>query len=168
MLDRRMDGVLTDWKTHYASLFGQHPLRLQHKLADTGLFTDDALERILENVGRHDYHVNYMDPKTGVRREGEFGNATGKQILDAVKAGNIWINLRAPGHQDPAFEDMLRAIYSDFEKHVPGLKTYKQNMTILISSPNVRVKYHVDVPANRFGKFGDAKRFSFIRRRHRS
>lgn len=146
MLDRRIDGVLTDWKAHYASLFGQHPLRLQHRLADTGLFTDEALESILENVDRQDYHVNYMDPNTGVRREGEFGKASGKEILDAVKSGNIWINLRAPGRQNPAFDDMLRAIYDDFEKHVPGLKTYKQNMTILISSPNVQVKYHVDVP----------------------
>ena len=94
MLDRRIDGILTDWQGHYASLFGQHPLRLQHKLGDTGLFTDEALESILENVDRNDYHVNYMDPKTGVRREGEFGNASGKQILEAVKAGNIWINLR--------------------------------------------------------------------------
>ena len=41
---------------------------------------------------------------------------------------------------------MLDELYDEFEERVPGFKSYKRNLTILISSPNVSVKYHSDVP----------------------
>lgn len=144
MLDQMTGPVLTDWHDHYAELFGRHTLRLKHRLHLSPLFSDEALAALLEKADRGDYHVNLMD--NGVRREGEFGDLPGKDILEAVRRGEIWINLRAPGRANPAYDALLRDIYADFEARVPGLQTYKQNLTILISSPNVRVKYHADVP----------------------
>jgi hypothetical protein len=57
-----------------------------------------------------------------------------------------WVNLTSPAKTDPAYGEMLDKLYSEFEERVPGFKSYKRNLTILISSPNVSVKYHADVP----------------------
>ncbi len=144
MLDQPTDTVLTEWQGHYAELFGQHTLCLHHQLHRSPLFTDEALARLLETVERDGYHVNTMD--NGVRREGEIGDLSGEEVLRAVREGDIWINLRAPERANPAYREVLDQIYAEFEAKVPGLETFKRNMTLLISSPNVAVKYHMDVP----------------------
>lgn len=156
MLKHADDTVLTDWQPHFASLFGKHPLCLKHNLHLSPLFTDEALELLLERADRADYHVNWA--QGGRRREGELGDLSGKDILDAVRKGNIWINLRAPHRADPAYSALLDAIYEDFEARVPGLKTYKRNLTILISSPKVQVRYHIDVPGQALWQVRGKKR----------
>ncbi|WDR07413.1 hypothetical protein PSQ90_08345 [Devosia rhodophyticola] len=141
--------ILTDWQPHHASLFGNHSLALAHNLATSSLFTDEALARLIENSPREAYHVNYSQKTPGnppKRREGEIKGLSGLEVLDTVRNGNIWVNLTAPGTVDSAYTDLLNSIYAEFEERVPGFKSYKRNLTILISSPNVSVKYHSDVP----------------------
>ena len=41
---------------------------------------------------------------------------------------------------------------------MPGLKTYKRSMTLLISSPNVNVYYHCDVPGQMLWQMRGVKR----------
>jgi len=144
MLDSTNMRILTDWQAHYAEVFGKHTLCLDHALHQSPLFTDAALARLLENADRNDYHVNLNDK--GVRREGELGDLSGAEILAAVQKGDIWINLRAPHRVNPAYGALLEQIYHEFEGHVPGLETFKENLTILISSPKLSVRYHSDVP----------------------
>jgi hypothetical protein len=141
--------ILTNWQAHHARLFGEHSLQLTHRLADSPLFTDAALARLIEKSPREKYHVNYSQKTPGnppKRREGEIRNLSGTQVLDVVKTGNIWINLTAPADVDPAYGELLEDIYAEFEDRVPGFKSYKRRLTLLISSPNVSVKYHSDVP----------------------
>lgn len=144
MLYNPNQSILTEWRDHYATMFGNQPLKLKHRLHESPLFTDEALAGLLESADRADYHVSTMD--NGVRREGEFGDLSGAEILEAVRTGAIWVNLRTPAQTDPRYGELLDQIYSEFEARVPGLETFRQNMTILISSPNIKVKYHMDVP----------------------
>ncbi len=141
--------ILTNWQAHHARLFGEHSLQLTHNLADSPLFSDDALTRLIEKSPREKYHVNYSQKTPGnppKRREGEIRDLSGTEVLDVVKSGNIWINLTAPADVDPAYGDLLEDIYAEFEDRVPGFRSYKRRLTLLISSPNVSVKYHSDVP----------------------
>ncbi|MEO5805314.1 hypothetical protein [Devosia sp.] len=141
--------IITDWKPHYPSLFGNHSLALTHNLAASSLFTDEALARLIEKSPREGYHVNYSQKTPGnppKRREGEIKGLSGLEVLDTVRNGNIWVNITAPAKVDSAYGDLLDTIYAEFEERVPGFKSYKRNLTILISSPNVSVKYHSDVP----------------------
>ena len=156
MLDRTTNTILTQWEPHYEDVFGCHPLLLRHRLHQSPLFDEMALAKLLETVERCDYHVNWMDE--GVRREGEFGDLSGGEILEAVKRGNIWINLRAPHKANPAYGDLLEDIYSELETHNPQLATYKRSLTILISSPKVQVKYHCDVPGQTLWQVNGRKR----------
>jgi len=143
------DQIITDWQPHYPSLFGNHSLAMSHSLANSPLFTDDALAALIDKTPREAYHVNYSQKTPGnppKRREGEIKGLTGAQVLEVVKSGNIWVNLTAPAKTDPAYGALLDSLYAEFEERVPGFKSYKRNLTILISSPNVSVKYHSDVP----------------------
>ncbi|MCB1492840.1 MAG: cupin-like domain-containing protein [Rhodobiaceae bacterium] len=156
MLDRTTQTILADWKDHYADLFGTHPLCIKHNLHLSPLFSDEALAALLEKADRTDYHVNLMD--NGRRREGELGDLSGEDILKAVRNGDIWINLRAPGRADSAYERLVNDIYDEFENRVPGFSTFRRHLTILISSPNVTVKYHIDVPGQTLWQIRGQKR----------
>ena len=143
------DQIITDWQPHYPQVWGSQALRLQHSLANSPLFTDAALAELIENSPRDAYHVNYSQKTPGnppKRREGEIKGLTGHEVLDVVRNGNIWVNLTAPAKTDPAYGALLDSLYAEFEERVPGFRSYKRNLTILISSPNVSVKYHSDVP----------------------
>ncbi len=143
------ESILQNWSPKHAELFGKHIVHLQHRLHESPLFSNDALARLIETVPREHYHVNTMnqqvhDPKSW--RDGEIGDASGHDVIEAVRTGNIWVLIQRVGEIDPAYQQVIDQIFGEFESHVPGLKTYKQKMSILISSPNVQVYYHCDIP----------------------
>lgn len=156
MLDRNTQTILRNWQEGWQRDFGRKTLVMHHNLHLSPLFDDDALIRLLDGAGRADYHLNLMDG--GRRREGQFGDLSGAEILRAVRNGDIWINLRAPGRVDPAYDHLLDDIYDEIENRVPGLETFKRSFTILISSPNVHVKYHFDVPGQSLWQVRGTKR----------
>ncbi len=75
-----------------------------------------------------------------------------------MKSGNIWINIHKLGETDPAYAGLLDAIFAEFESRVPGLATYKRSMTLLVSSPKVKVYYHCDVPGQMLWQLRGTKR----------
>lgn len=153
--------ILTNWQSHHARLFGEHSLELEHRLATSDLFSDAALARLIEKSPREKYHVNYSQMTPGnppKRREGEIRDLSGAEVLDVVRTGNIWINLTAPADVDPRYGQLLDAIYAEFEANVPGFSSYKRRLTLLISSPNVSVKYHSDVPGQSLWQVRGEKR----------
>ncbi|MGB7286393.1 MAG: cupin-like domain-containing protein [Salaquimonas sp.] len=153
--------IIRNWKPEYAEKFGNESLHLQHSLHKSELFTDERLANLIEKAERSHYHVNTRaagaDGKKR-RREGEFGKLSGMDILETVKTGDIWINLRAPQIADSAYGDLLADMYAEFEARVPDLKTFKQGTTILISSPNAYVPYHCDVPGQMLWQIRGRKR----------
>ena len=118
-----MTQIITDWQTKHEKLFGRHAVKLNHSLAGSPLFSDDALARLIETSSRDSYHVNYSQKTPGNpprRREGEIRDLSGKDVLDVLKKGNIWINLTAPG---PAYEALADQIFGEFEERVPGFRS---------------------------------------------
>lgn len=153
--------IFTDWKPAHAEQFGSEVLDLGHSLTATGLFTDDALADLIERTPRADYHVSTQDPHSHApqtRREGVIENLSGGQVLEAIRRGHIWLNLRNVAMHSPALRLLLERIYAELESRVPGMSTFKQQMTILISSPSVRVGYHCDVPGQTLWQVRGRKR----------
>ncbi len=141
--------ILNDWSEKKVTEFGHVPLRLNHNLHRHPLFADDALVRLIENVERADYQVNTMDVTThdlSSRREGEIRDLSGQAVLEAVKNGHIWILLLHPQRGNPLYLDLLHQIFAEISGKVPSFKPYLLNMAILISSPEVQVYYHCDIP----------------------
>jgi hypothetical protein len=156
-----MSTIITDWQPHHADLFGEHILHLKHRLHTSPLFTDAALARLIERTPPEHCYVNTMDRRSHnprSRREGAIAGLSGQAALEAVKQGNIWINIHRPGSTDPQYQALLAEIMSEFEGRVPGLKTYRHSMTLLISSPKVQVYYHCDVPGQMLWQMRGTKR----------
>ena len=125
------------------------------------LFSDASLARLIETTPRHSYHVNTMDVTTHdprTRREGMIEGLSGTDALEAVRKGHIWILLQQPHDVDGGYGDMLREVYAEIEERVPGFKSYKHKMSILISSPKVQVYYHADVPGQTLWQVRGTKR----------
>ena len=144
-----MSGLVLPFATADAASFGAANLKFRHTLASSPLFSDERLMRLIERTSRENYHVNTPGPGDGSRsewREGAMDGMSGEDVFRAVANGALWVHLQRVGETDPAYADLLDTLFAEIEDQVPGLKTYRRSMSVLISSPDLRVAYHCDVP----------------------
>lgn len=144
-----MTSLISPFSADEAANFGKTSLRFAHNLDRSPLFSDASLKRLIEQSPRNRYHVNTPVSPDGRRaewREGAMDGLSGEDVLAAVANGALWVHLQRVGETDPAYADLLDALFAEIEEQVPGLKTYKRSMSLLVSSPNLRVAYHCDVP----------------------
>ena len=145
-----MPTYLPGFRDEHARLWGKHPVRIRHALGETGLFDDDALAELLEDYPRENYDLIHMaEVGTGNLAhwtEGDLGGIRGREALDAIVAGRLWINLRRVHEASPKHAALLDGVFDELRRRVPGFEPYKLNLGILISSPGAQVYYHSDVP----------------------
>lgn len=140
--------ILTKWDEAHTQKFQKEIMTFEHGLSDTGLFTDEALIRLLEIHPRHLLDVNSMGDADHPEypnkfRTGDFRDIPGKVLLDAAKAGRVFINLRRAMNVHPEYKEVLDAMYGGISQKT-GKKTYSANGGILISSPISQTPYHFD------------------------
>ncbi|MEM9330662.1 MAG: hypothetical protein AAGA53_05005 [Pseudomonadota bacterium] len=154
------ESIISDWKPEYAENFGAESLLLHHRLSETGLFTHDALAELIDSYPQETYNLNTMgyDPENPEWREGIIKNTTGKDVIQAIQQGRMWLNLRMVESVDPRYGKLLNDIFDEFAEYVPGFKTFKRKFGILISSPKVQVFYHADVPGQSLWQVEGKKR----------
>ena len=152
--------IIADWKSHYAGLYGRHTLQLQHRLNETGLFSEQALAELIDRYPEALYNLSTMgsDPANPVWREGHLSGLPGTEVIEALKNGRIWLNLRQVQDVDVRYARLLESMFAEFEDKVPGLRTFKQNLGILISSPKAQVFYHADIPGQSLWQLAGRKR----------
>ena len=143
-----MSGMLKDWSADHTAKFQKDIITFKHNLNATGLFTDESLITLLEKHPSNQLDVCTMggsdDPKYPNRfRTGDFRGAGGKTLLDAAKAGKVWINLRKGMNLHPEYKAVLDQMYGGIAQKT-GNKAFNANGGILISSPIARVPYHFD------------------------
>lgn len=142
--------ILTDWTEAHASGFGKRPITAHHNLHERPMFSDEGLAELLDRYPREAFNLYTMDNsrEAGAEtfRKGVPGNLSGEKILEAVKAGRLWINLRNANAHLPEYSDLCGEMFGELEANTPGLKTIKRDVGVLISSPNARVFYHLDIP----------------------
>lgn len=141
--------LIRDWTPEKARDFGRANLSFEHDLHERPMFDDAGLEELLDRYPRDKLGVFTMgeDPRAWTTwRKGSAGALTGGQLLDAAKAGRIWLNLRHTNHYLPEYAGLASEIFREKEGHVRGLRTFKHDLGMLISSADAQVFYHLDVP----------------------
>ena len=141
--------ILKDWTDEKAKAFGKETLSFSHDLHERPLFTDEGLAEALEAYPRARLGVFTMgeDPTDWTTwRKGSADGLSGAQLLDAAKSGRIWLNLREANLYLKPYADLAEEVFAEKEAMAPGLKTFKRDLGLLISSANAQVFYHLDVP----------------------
>jgi hypothetical protein len=139
--------VITDWTPEKAAAFSRENLTFAHALHDRPMFSDAGLAEVLDRYPRDKLGVFTMgqDPVAWETwRRGTAGDLTGAELLAAAKAGRIWLNLRETNHHLPAYAALCDEIFAD-KQAATGVRTFKRDLGLLISSADAQVFYHLDV-----------------------
>jgi hypothetical protein len=152
--------LISDWQPQHELLFGRHAIKLRHRLAESGLFTREALGKLIERCPKHELGLESMCVETERpdRMFGELGDASGMQAIDAIEKGRMWMNIRRVMQWAPEYRALLDNVFAEFEARMPGLKTFKRNIGVLISSPNAKVFYHADIQGQSLWQISGVKR----------
>ena len=141
--------ILTDWDETKAAAFGRENIVAKHNLHERELFCDDKLIELLDRYPRERmgiYTMGYHPLDRHTFRAGNATNLNGEQLFRAIHEGRIWVNMRNANDYIPEYNDVTEEIFDSLEEVTPGLKTLKHDTSILISSPNAQVFYHMDIP----------------------
>ena len=143
-----MQSMLTNWSDDHSAKFQKSVMTFEHALAKTGLFEDDALLDLLDRHPSHMLDVCTMgasdDPHYPNRfRTGDFRDASPQTLLDAAKAGKVWINARRAMNVHNDYRAVLGRMYGSLAD-ATGNRTFNARGSILISSPVAKVPYHFD------------------------
>lgn len=125
---------------------GKEIVTLNHRLAETGLFTDEALARLIDRHPRDALDVLTVkrNPPPDERWiAGEATGLNGTQLMEAVRRGRLWLNLRRVMGMDVEYRAVFEPLMKEFAE-ATGAKVLKPSGGILISSPRCGIFYHCD------------------------
>src|SRR5262245_49868923 len=143
-----MTGQLLDFSETQRSEFGFRALVARHRLHELDLFRDQELISLFDNYPRANLQAFTMGTDRSRRDDWKYIDATkasGREILDAVVRGRLWLNLLRVDLADPRYADLLKRLRDELAQRCPRLGLLKINFgTLLVSSPQAMVYYHFD------------------------
>ncbi len=150
MPNNASQSLLADWTTDDFETLERGVLVANHRLAETGLFTDEALARILDTHPAEHLSVNTMGKTTEKFdwREGDRNGVPGDELVQMVREGHLWLNVRQVLQHQPEQAEVIGQLFSELEAGAPHFEAQDRTANLLISSPNAWVPYHVDMPVN--------------------
>jgi hypothetical protein len=104
--------IFSHWDETHSQLWNRQPIRLEHEMHKSPAFSMDDLARLIEGYPRQHYSI----VQTGVRgasrvwREGDLGNLSGREVIDAISRGELWLNLREVGSVDSRYRELVDRI----------------------------------------------------------
>lgn len=153
--------IFAPWPADTADGWNQRPMRLQHHLHEHPALQLQALGRLIDSYPRSDYalvHTSRHGDGRARWREGDLGGAPGRQVIDTIAKGSLWLNLRSAHERGPAYAALLEQAYGEIASRVPGFSAGAFKMGILISSPRAQVHYHCDLPGQLLWQIHGRKR----------
>ena len=142
--------LLADWSSEDFNKLEEGVIIARHRLLDSGLFSDEALIRLLDNHPDSALTLSTMgqDSKTFEWRDGDRNGVSGADLLNCVKNGHLWINCREMVDHHPEYAELINQLYEELQAGKKGFSAQDRTANLLISSPSAIVHYHVDMPVN--------------------
>jgi hypothetical protein len=131
-----------------AKAFSKETLLINHDWHLDKAFDDDGLIKLINAYPYEGVEIFTMghDPvKTKEWYFGDRGKHDGAALMDGVRRGRLWINLRKAQSVDPYLNELMQALFGQINQET-GVTTLKPDMGVLISSPGAQVFYHLDMP----------------------
>ena len=142
-------GSLVSLPPEAASSVGHDVVVFGHTLASHELFTDDAIAGLLDTFPTEKLFALTMgrDPKRWEDNERlAHAGLRGRDLLRAVTAGRMWLNITNVDAVDPRYRDLTTRLYEELGEQLPEYRGIESHCTLLVSSPDAMVYYHVDGP----------------------
>jgi len=136
------------WNPDNIAAFTHETLLYRHDLAQSELFSEDALIALIDRYPPEALEVFTMGYDPTVFGEWYLGRREGmdgKALMQAVRNGRLWLNLRRVNHSDKAIGELCDRIFAEIAEKT-GVSALKKDLGLLISSPNAHVVYHLDMP----------------------
>lgn len=138
--------MISGWKEEHTEKFRKETFQVQHDLLATGLFSDEALIELLDKHPKDQLDVCALGDHPIYEykfRTGDVRDVSGETLIEAVKAGKIWMNLRKAMNIHPEYNAVLSQMYGEIST-ITGSKPFHARGGILISSPTAKVPLHFD------------------------
>jgi hypothetical protein len=154
------DRIFSTWDETHSELWSHQPIRLAHDMHRLPAFSMDQVARLIEAYPREHYSLIKTGAKGASRvwREGDFGRLGGRQVIEAISQGGLWLNLRNVTSVDRRYRDLVDQMFAEIAARVPGFKVPRHQAGILISSPDTQVYYHADLPGQGLIQIAGRKR----------
>ena len=159
--------MIADWSDKAVAGFETSIVRVRHGLHQRPMFSDEGLARILDLYPREALGAFTMGEDLedwGSWRRGGVQGLSGDQLLNAVQEGRLWLNLRHANLHLPEFAALCDEISAEKQRRL-GQPILNRDLGLLISSPNARVFFHLDVPLSSLWQVRGEKRIWFYPRR---
>ena len=156
--------IITKFDEKDAIMWGNEPVCIGHGLHQQPLFTSDALAELIESYPREHYNIFSMGSQKNESwywRQGDLDGMKGKDVLEAIKRGRLWLNLRNVNKVDKRYANLLDDLMDELSERMPGFEAKRKNSGILISSPMAQVYYHVDLPGQLLFQIAGRKKLYF-------
>lgn len=144
-----MSDLIQDWSPEQKAKFGRTPVVFQHQLGGTGLFEDEALERLLDVYPAELFDINlfdFDDEGQATMRTGARGRLPGKDVLAGVKEGRIWVQLRGAESWYPELREAIKDAFAGLSEQVEGFRPVQLTGQLIMSAPAAKVPFHADAP----------------------
>ena len=111
------------------------------------LASDEALIHLLDRYPEHLFDINryefdaegQVSLTTGTR-----GEASGRAVLEAIKAGHLWVNLRSCEDAHPGLWAEVMQAFGKLQPELGAAGARKMTGQLILSSPVTRVPFHFD------------------------
>lgn len=140
--------MTVSWPQNTAKAFGNDLIHAEHDLHRDPLFSDEGLAKILDDYPRDELGLWTFGGHTeglGTAIKGQAPDLSGAEIMEAVRTGHFWLNLRRANLKLDYLSDIGDDIFGSLA-NAAERKLRKQDMGLLISSPGIHVNYHLDIP----------------------
>lgn len=127
--------------------YGREIVTFRHRLAGTGLFTDEALARLIDDHPRGDLDIMTIQrnpPPGETWLGGDVGELSGAELIAALKTGRLYLNVRRAMSAHPAYQSVFARLMKEFAA-ATGKPVLNRSGSVLVSSPRCGIFYHFDV-----------------------
>jgi hypothetical protein len=153
---------LVPWSDEEFRQFGRRFQKTRHRLGETGLFTDEALARLIDSYPRHLLQAfvmgvdpTHMEENLPVDTRG----VSGPDVLEAVKRGRLWFKLLRIQAWEGPYADLVERLYKELAQHSPGFNALTTGAVLFFGSTGSQVYFHVDSKPNMLWHIRGRKNF---------
>lgn len=153
------EAALVHWSPALGAAVTSTLVRTRHRVAELGLFDDDALVELLERHPRDLLQVYALGESGNTAWPAvDVADAGGATLFGAVRDGRIWLNLIRADEHHPWLGELQARLFDEIDRHLPDLIPSSMGSTVLISSPGTTVPYHLDAEPNLLWQIRGRKR----------